>query len=136
MEDKLLVDKDTSLENPTPEEVFVPSANQEKWLDTAIQLESSEIKAISEACGIDRTVWYDWLKVPGFIEWHNAEWEKRLQGHSWKLDVYGFNQAKRDTKALELMMKRTGKIKEVGNKGVLIQQNFTEHARNELKEFE
>jgi len=104
--------KDTKLEKPTDKQLFKPSANQEKWLDTAIQMETDEIKAISEACGIDRTVWYDWLKVEGFIEWFNAEWDKRLKGHAWKLDAIGLKNSKRDFNYWKAMQQRAGKLQD------------------------
>jgi hypothetical protein len=111
------------LVNPTDKQLFKPSANQEKWLDTAIQSETDEIAKIAEACGIDRTVWYDWLKKEGFIEWFKGEWDRRLSASGWKLDAIGMRNAKRDHKYWESMQKRVGNLHEDKSTKVLI-NNF------------
>lgn len=107
-------------QNSTDKQLFRPSAKQEKWLDTAISLETDEITKIAEECEIDRTTWYHWLKTPGFIDWFNAEWDKRLKGHAWKLDAIGMKNAKRDFNYWKGMMQRAGKMQEGGNTNIQV----------------
>lgn len=115
-----MTEKTTELQNATNKQLFKPSANQEKWLDTAIQMETDEIKAIAEECSIDRTQWYRWLKEDGFIDWFNAEWDRRLKGHAWKLDAIGLKNSKRDFNYWKSMMQRTGKIIEEKNTNIQV----------------
>jgi hypothetical protein len=117
-----------SLQNATEKPMFKPSANQEKWLATAIQSEHDEVSKIAEECGIDRAQWYRWLKEPDFIEWFKAEWNKAIQGQAWKLDVWGMKQARRDFNYWKEMQKRVGNITDEKAPSALIQQNFYEKA--------
>lgn len=103
---------DTSLQNVTKQAIFKPSANQEKWLDTALSMDSDEITDIAEACGLDRVNWYRWLKIPGFIEWFRSEWDRKLSAHAYKLDIVGMREAKRDPRYFEIMQKRVGNLPE------------------------
>jgi len=118
---------DQSMSKTTTEIVeYKPSANQEKWIDIAIQMETDEIKAIAEACDIDRTTWYQWLKQDGFIEWFNTEWDKRLRGHAWRLDVIGLKNAKKDFNYWKSMQKRVGRDVDQGSlpdEGVFMWRN-------------
>lgn len=106
---------DTKLQesqNVTDKQSFSPSADQMKWLDTAIQLETDTITDIESGCGINRKQWYRWLAIEGFIEWFNGEWEKRLKGHAWKLDAIGMKNSKRDFNYWKAMQQRAGRLQE------------------------
>lgn len=91
--------------------VFKPSIYQEKWLDTALQLMSDNITEIAETCRIDRTTWYKWLKDDNFRAWFKQEWDKRLSGEGFKLDVIGMKKAKTDHKYWQDMQRRVGNLK-------------------------
>lgn len=108
----------------TLEASFAPTPHMEKWLDTAVKAETEEIKAIAEACGLDRSNWYKWLNQPGFIEWFEAEWNRKLLGNGWKLDLIGLKNAKRDHRYWESMQKRMGRLQDVHP--VLIQNKFND----------
>lgn len=100
---------DKQLTNSTDLAIFKPTPHMEKWLDTAVQSESDSIAEIARESGLDRTNWWKWQKEPGFIEWFNAEWNKRLRSHAFRLDVIGMNRAKRgDYNFWKDMMKRAG----------------------------
>lgn len=95
-----------------PEVSFKPTPHMEKWIDQAMQMETDEIKAIAEACGMDRNNWYNWLKLDGFLDWFNAEWDRRLQSVGWRLDTIAVRNAKRDYRYWEGMQKRLGRLQD------------------------
>lgn len=96
---------------PTEQPIFKPKPNQVVWLDTALKLMSDNISEIAEECGVDRTLWYDWLKNDDFRLWFKTNWDKRLAGESWKLDVIGLKQARRDHKYWQDMQRRVGNLR-------------------------
>lgn len=103
---------DKASEGLTEEKEFHPTPHMLVWLDTAIQLESDNTSEISETCKISRTAWYDWLKDPEFVEWFNAEWDRRIKGHAWKLDVIGMKNSKRDFNYWKAMQQRVGRLED------------------------
>lgn len=98
--------------NPTNKQIFTPTDNQLKWLDTALQIESDSITDISEQCGLDRSCWYDWNKKPEFRAWYIAEWNERIKIIGVQLDKMGIKNARRDYKYWEAMQKRVGNLKD------------------------
>jgi hypothetical protein len=115
--------KEVSLDKPTEEVKFKPTPHMMVWLDTALQLDTDNVTEIAQACSQDRTNWYDWQKKEGFIEWFNAEWDKRLKGHAWKLDVIGMKNAKRDFNYWKAMQNRAGRLEDKGS-NTAVQINF------------
>lgn len=111
---------------------FKPSPGMQLWLERSIELETDSITDIAEACKMSRQSWYEFQKVPGFVEWYDAEWTRRLQGYGWKLDVYGMKNAKKDVKYWELMQKRLGRLQE---KNTNVQVNILNHLKKEQDEF-
>src|SRR6185312_11702831 len=107
----------------------------EKWLDTAIQLMTDSPTEIANESRIDKSTWYLWVKDEAFRLWYRQEWDKRLAMVGATLDAIGLRQAKRDHKYWQDMQRRVGNFKDDSKGNVLIQQNFTEHVKNELKEF-
>ncbi len=99
----------------TDRPIFKPTPHMIVWLDKAIELMTDNITEIATACGVDRTNWYKWLDLPEFNNWFKETWERKLKGQSFKLDVIGMKAAKRDTKALELMMRRVGTLTDSPN---------------------
>ena len=122
----------TQSKESTPEKVFTPTPHMEKWLVTAIQSETDEITTIARESGMDKSSWYKWLDLPGFIEWFEAEWNRKLLGSGWKLDAIGLKQAKRDHRYWESMQKRMGRLQE---KNTNIQVNVLNHLKKEKDEF-
>lgn len=100
-----------SIESTKPE-VFSPTPHMIVWLDTAMQLETDSPTDISDKSGIDRTNWYKWLDLVGFIQWFNAEWDRRLKGHAWRLDVIGMKNGKRDFNYWKSMQQRVGNLQD------------------------
>lgn len=90
-----MIDTDTSLQNPTEKVIFKPTGAMQKWLDKAVELMSVNKSEISKACGVDRSTWYDWLDVPGFLDWYTAEYKRRRQVILPELDAIGMKQARR-----------------------------------------
>ena len=105
----------------TDEKIFKPSPFMEKWLDVTIQSGESVVDRISELSGIDESTYYKWLKIPGFIEWYNEEWNKKLKSYAFKLDMIGMKNAARDYKYWEGMQKRIGNLSD--EKNTLVQVN-------------
>lgn len=112
MTDQAITTKDDTLASPTKSDVFTPTPHMIVWLDTAIKMETDSPTEIAEACGQDRTNWYDWSKKQGFIEWFNTSWNERLRGHAWRLDVVGMKQGKKDFNYWKAMQQRVGNLKE------------------------
>lgn len=120
----------------TQDKEFVPTPAMRVWLDTAVKLMTDNITEIETESKITAQSWYGWLKNDQFRLWYRAEWDKRLAMVGPTLDAIGLKNAKRDHKYWQDMQKRVGNLQDNPGKGVYIQQNFTEHAKNDLKEFE
>lgn len=99
-------------QNSTDKEIFKPTTNMEKWLDTAIQLSDLSPTKVSEVSGIDRTSWYHWIKDEQFIAWFRGEWDKRIRSYGPVLDMIGLKKASSDYKFWEAMQKRVGNLQE------------------------
>jgi hypothetical protein len=111
------------LQNTTDKQLFKPSANQEKWLEVAIQSGTDVIDEIGKLSGIDESSYYRWRKEDGFIEWYDAEYSKGLKMNRWRLNAIGMKNAKRDHKYWQDMQKITGNLKEEKSGGIQI-NNF------------
>lgn len=94
----------------TLSDVFHPTPHMLVWIDTAIQLMTDNITEVSDACSIQRSTWYNWLKDDKFRVWFKQEWDKRLAGDSWKLDAIGMKNAKRDHRYWQDMQRRVGNL--------------------------
>lgn len=110
----------TEMEKPSTDVAqFKPTPAMMIWLTAAIRTESDSPSEIAEACDpkIDRTNWYKWLDIPGFIDWYNGEWSKKLRSIAPKLDMIGLKNAKKDHKYWQDMQKRVGNLKESEGNG-------------------
>lgn len=112
MTDQAITTKDEATDKLTKSDVYHPTPHMIVWLDTAIRLMTDSVTDVSEECKISRTAWYDWLKDDDFRLWFKQEWDKRLSGEAWKLDVIGFKQSKRDFNYWKGMQQRVGNLKE------------------------
>ncbi len=100
------------LKDSTNQQSFKPSANQEKWLDTAIKSGSDVIDEIAKLSGMDESTYYLWRKIPGFIDWYDTEYSKGLKANRWRLNAIGMNRAKRDHDYWQDMQRITGNLKD------------------------
>jgi hypothetical protein len=91
---------------------FTPTPVMMIWLNTAIQTESESPTEIAEHCEpkVDRTNWYKWLDIPGFLDWYTAEWNRKLRAHAPRLDIIGLKNARKDFKYWESMQHRVGNL--------------------------
>lgn len=114
MTDGEIITQTENVKLSTDKEKFTPTPTMVLWLDVAIRLESDNPTEIAENCEpkIHRTNWYNWLDKTGFIEWYNEEWNKRIKGHAWRLDVIGFKNSKKDFNYWKAMQQRVGNLKE------------------------
>ena len=101
---------DLQLQNATIPTDFKPSPHMIVWLNTAIQSESFVIDEIARISGIAESSYYRWVKLDGFNEWFTNEFNKKLKAQSWKLDIIGMKNAKKDFKYWESMQKRVGNL--------------------------
>ena len=89
---------------------FRPSPAMSVWLDTALELMTLNVTVIAEKCQISRQSWYHWMKNGQFRSWFRAQWDERISGWAWKLDVIGFEKAESDFRYWEAMQRRTGSL--------------------------
>lgn len=101
---------------------FKPTPAMIVWLDTAIRLTSDNIAEIARTSQITEQSWYGWIKNDEFRLWFKTNWDKRLAGESWKLDVIGLKQARKDHKYWQDMQRRVGNLRE-DNGTVAVQVN-------------
>ena len=91
---------------------------------------SDNVSEIAEECGVDRTLWYDWLKNDDFRLWFKTNWDKRLAGESWKLDVIGLRQARKDHKYWQDMQRRVGNLREDDGTVAVQVNNFIKNEKD------
>lgn len=90
---------------------FEPTKGMIKWFEAAIELgHTASITSIAEKSELDRSNWYQWLEMPGFVEWWDSQWQQFLKLNRWKLDAIGMKQAERNYDYWKTMMERTGNI--------------------------
>ncbi len=111
-----------TLPNVIAKKEFSPTPHMIVWLDTALRLMSDTVTEIGSACNIAPKTWYEWLKNDDFRLWFKTNWDKRLAGESWKLDVIGLKQARKDHKYWQDMQRRVGNLRE-DNRTVAVQVN-------------
>ncbi len=92
-------------------EKFNPSSAMVKWFETALELGyTASISSVAEKAKLDRTNWYRWLPMPGFVDWWDSQWQQYLKVHRWKLDAMGIKQAERNYDYWHDMMIRVGNL--------------------------
>lgn len=106
----------------TKKEEFKPTPHMIVWLDTALRLMTDNISEIERESHIAAQTWYIWIKDDDFRLWFKTNWDKRLAGESWKLDVIGLRQARKDHKYWQDMQRRVGNLRE-DNGTVAVQVN-------------
>lgn len=106
----------------TIQKEFTPTPAMIVWLDTALQLMTDNISEIERQSKITAQSWYGWIKNDDFRLWFRENWDKRLAGESWKLDVIGLRQARKDHKYWQDMQRRVGNLRE-DNGTVAVQVN-------------
>ena len=76
-------------------EQFHPRPAQEKWLDTAVELQSDSPTEISREARLQKSNWYQWLKEPGFEDWYYENYKNKRKRWLPTLDKIGLEQAKK-----------------------------------------
>lgn len=74
---------------------FKPTPYMIVFLQTAVQYMPETVKETAELCGIDRTLWYDWIKKDGFMDWYLENYTKARRGIIPTLDSIGMKYAKK-----------------------------------------
>ncbi len=74
---------------------FKPTPAMEKWLGTAVELQSDSPTEISEKSSLSKRVWYQWLKQPGFEDWYYENYKNKRKRWLPTLDKIGLEQAKK-----------------------------------------
>ena len=102
---------DTMTEQKT--HTFQPTVTQVEYLKAAIKLGTYANKsAIAQEADVRRENWYDWMKVPGFIDWFKGEFNEAIKAQVWELDAIGWEKARKDFRYWEAMQKKYGGLKE------------------------
>lgn len=83
-----------------------------KMLEAAISPDvEPNISAWAVAAGVDRSMWYRWQKIDGFIGWFNEEYRKSLEGVRTALVKVGLQKALAgDVQFWKVMMEKMGEI--------------------------
>jgi hypothetical protein len=74
---------------------FKPTLHMQKWLDTAVELQTDSPTEISAVAEQRRENWYDWLKVEGFEDWYYENYRKKRKRWLPTLDKIGLEQSKK-----------------------------------------
>lgn len=91
---------------------FKPTPKMFKMLEAAISPDvEPNISAWAEAAGVDRSMWYRWQKIDGFIGWFNEEYRKSLEGVRTALVKVGLQKALAgDVQFWKVMMEKMGEV--------------------------
>lgn len=98
------------LKKYTETNIFQPTPAMRVWLDVATELLSDNVSEIAKECKVSRQSWYQWIKDDSFMRWFQQEWDKRIRGHGWKLDVIGFHKARENHSYWKSMQERLGNL--------------------------
>lgn len=91
---------------------FKPTEQMQRFLEARLDLSiAPTITAETEAAGVTRKTYYQWLKKPEFIRWFNEEYEKAIKIHGSWLDKVGFMQGAKDYNYWLTMQKKHGGLK-------------------------
>lgn len=113
--------KQTELTETTELKEFKPTPHMIVWLDTAIKSGSDVIDEIGRLSGVNESSYYKWLNVPGFVDWYEEEWNRRLKGNAWRLDAIGMKNSRKDFNYWKAMQQRVGRLED--KPGSLVQVN-------------
>lgn len=105
------ITNEQSIESSAKEE-WRPTPHMIVFVDTAIRLGSDNVAEITREAGIDESTYYKWIKQPEFNKWMDEYWDKALKSNSWKLDMIGIKNAKRDFNFWKAMQQRAGRLEE------------------------
>ena len=102
-------------ENQSIKKAFKPTALMEKFVQTAVRTGSDNVAGIVRETRMSESQYYEWKKIPGFMDWMNEYAKALLRGDAWKLNAIGMRNAKRDHRYWESMQKIVGNITEQGS---------------------
>ena len=73
------------------------------------------IKARMEEAHVERTKWYDWLKIDGFLEWWHEQTEAFMERSLSELNKIAYMKAGSDFRYMELLQMKYGKFRRTGD---------------------
>ena len=73
------------------------------------------IKARMEEAHVERTKWYDWLKIEGFLEWWYEQTEAFMERSLSELNKIAYMKAGSDFRYMELLQMKYGKFRRTGD---------------------
>lgn len=121
----------TKLNNSTISKEFKPTPHMIVWIDTAVRLMTDNITEIETESKITAQSWHGWVKNPDFRVWFKEEWNKRISGEAWKLDVIGMKQARKNHDYWQDMMRRTGNLVDAPQQTNIQVNNVIKDKKNE-----
>lgn len=74
---------------------FIPTELMEKWVDKALELGTKSPTEIADSLKMDRSTFYKWQIIPGFIEWWNDRWETYREILKFKLINIALEQSRK-----------------------------------------
>lgn len=86
---------DNSLTESEQIKEFKPTLAMQKWLDTAIEIQSDSVTKIARTAELDDSNWYKWLDKDGFEDWYYENYRQKRKRWLPTLDAIGLQQAKR-----------------------------------------
>ena len=92
------------------EQNFKPTEEMLKVLEAFADMElKPTVSARMEKAGVGRTMWYEWLKIDGFMDWWDTETNKIVQSNIGELRKIGYMKSASDFRYWEAMMTKYDK---------------------------
>lgn len=92
------------------EQKFKPTDAMVKVLQAFCDMDTApSISARMDKASVSRTLWYEWIKTPGFMEWWETETTNYMQSYIGELLKIGIMKSPKDFRYWEAMMMKFGK---------------------------
>ena len=100
---------------------FVPNENMKKVLEAYCDMDTKPtISARMDHANVSRTMWYEWIQIPGFQEWWNTETDKFMESVVGELKKIGYMKSASDFRYWEAMMMKFGDYARKGEDKIII----------------
>jgi hypothetical protein len=105
---------DLAKQNPTEiENDFTPTKGMIKWFETTLELgHTASISEVARQAELQRSNWYQWVLIPGFVEWWDNQWQQYFKENRWRLKAIGLKQSERNYDYWHDMMVNSGQLNE------------------------